>query len=229
MGPSSRGDLGFGRKPDKLLTMTIDVVNNNMTTYDAVLRPDLESIRAFTRVFDALWREGANMSDRQLAQNGGRQAGPPAAPGKSDLLRRKPLDIGVLNGHLGYFIRRLQVWVFQDFIRTLAPVDIRPAQYSVLVVIAANPGLSQSDLADLLGIERARLVRLLDKLERRGLTQRLSSRTDRRSHALRLTPDGQKTLKRAKMLAALHEARLVEKLGADQRRSMIDVMRTFER
>ena len=43
---------------------------------------------------------------------------------------RKPLDIGVLNEHLGYFIRRLQVWVFQDFIRTLAPVDIRPAQYS---------------------------------------------------------------------------------------------------
>ena len=169
------------------------------------------------------------MSDRQPAQNGGRRAGLPAAPGKSAPLRRKPLDIGVLNGHLGYFIRRLQVWVFQDFIRTLAPIDIRPAQYSVLVVIAANPGLSQSDLADLLGIERARLVRLLDKLERRGLTQRLSSRTDRRSHALRLTSDGQKTLKRAKMLATLHEARLAEKLGADQRRSMIDVMRTFER
>mgnify|MGYP003694514055 CR=1 FL=1 len=106
---------------------------------------------------------------------------------------RKSLDIGVLNEHLGYFIRRLQVWVFQDFIRTLAPVDIRPAQYSVLVVIAANPGLSQSDLADRLGIERARLVRVLDKLERRGLTQRLASPTDRRSHALRLTREGQKT------------------------------------
>ena len=40
----------------------------------------------------------------------------------------------------------------------------------MLVVIAGNPGLSQSDLAALLGIERARLVRLLDKLEKRGLT-----------------------------------------------------------
>ena len=56
---------------------------------------------------------------------------------------------------------------------------------SVLIVIAANPGLSQSDLADTLGIERARLVRLLDRLEKRGLTQRLNSRTDRRSHALK--------------------------------------------
>jgi DNA-binding MarR family transcriptional regulator len=168
------------------------------------------------------------MSDRGLAENGGR----PALPGRSDRLRRngrRPLDIGVLNKHLGYFIRRLQVWVFQDFIRTLAPIDIRPAQYSVLVVIAANPGLSQSDLADTLGIEPARLVRLLDKLEKRGLTRRLNSRTDRRSHALQLTPAGRKTLQRAKALAAVHEARLVERLGADERRSMIDVMRNFER
>ncbi len=198
--------------------MTIDVVNNNMTTYDAVLRPGRKA--------------GGRERTCRIDNSRKTAAGRPACrrhPARALRYRRKPLDIGVLNGHLGYFIRRLQVWVFQDFIRTLAPIDIRPAQYSVLVVIAANPGLSQSDLADLLGIERARLVRLLDKLERRGLTQRLSSRTDRRSHALRLTPDGQKTLKRAKMLAALHEARLAEKLGADQRRSMIDVMRTFER
>ncbi len=141
----------------------------------------------------------------------------------------KSLDIGVLNDHLGYFIRRLQVWVFQDFIRTLAPLEIRPAQYSVLVVIAANPGLSQSDLADRLGIERARLVRLLDRLEKRGLTRRLKSRTDRRSHALRLTRAGQRILKRAMLLAALHEAQLVEKLGVEQRKSMIDILKHFER
>jgi DNA-binding MarR family transcriptional regulator len=172
------------------------------------------------------------MSDRRLAQDGARRAAAPVALGKTEQGRRrsrKALDLDVLNGHLGYFIRRLQVWVFQDFIRTLAVIDIRPAQYSVLVVIAANPGISQSDLADTLGIERARLVRLLDKLGKRGLTQRLDSRTDRRSHALRLTRAGQKTLKRAKMLAGLHEARLVEKLGAEQRRAMLDVLRTFDR
>ena len=32
-------------------------------------------------------------------------------------------------GHLGYSVRRLQVWIFQDFVRTLAAFDIRPAQY----------------------------------------------------------------------------------------------------
>jgi DNA-binding MarR family transcriptional regulator len=169
------------------------------------------------------------MPDGRLAHDGARRRGSPATSGRPPQYARKnggqSLDIGVLNDHLGYFIRRLQVWVFQDFIRTLAPIDIRPAQYSVLVVIAGNPGLSQSDLAALLGIERARLVRLLDKLDKRGLTRRLASRTDRRSHALRLTGDGQRVLKRAKMLAAVHEARLVDKLGAEQRRTLIDLMR----
>src|SRR5690348_16309234 len=70
-------------------------------------------------------------------------------------------DLGALDGHLGYFIRRLQIWVFQDFIRTLAPLEISPAQFSVLSVIHANEGLSQAELGNTLAIERARLVRLL--------------------------------------------------------------------
>src|SRR5262249_12790517 len=159
--------------------------------------------------------DGGNaMSDRGLARRGPRRPHARVPSRQQERKhRRRSLDIGVLNDHLGYFLRRLQVWVFQDFIRTLAPIDIGPAQYSVLVVIAANPGLSQSDLADRLGIERARLVRLLDRLERRGLTQRLPSRTDRRSHALRLTREGQRILKLAKMLAGQHETHLAERLG----------------
>ena len=169
------------------------------------------------------------MSDRRLAYRSARPARSSRPVGPAEKNGRKPIAIGVLNDHLGYFIRRLQIWVFQDFIRSLASIDIRPAQYSVLVVIAANPGLSQSDLAVTLAIERARLVRLLDKLEKRGLTQRLSSRTDRRSHALRLTRHGQKILRRAKALAAAHEARLDTMLGTEQRKLMIDLLKCFDR
>ncbi len=89
------------------------------------------------------------------------------AAGKTATPRRSPptvSDIGALKGHLGYFIRRLQIWVFQDFIRTLAEIDISPAQFSVLAVIYANEGLSQAELGNTLAIERARLVRLLNRL-----------------------------------------------------------------
>ena len=137
------------------------------------------------------------------------------------------IDLGVLNRHLGYFVRRLQVAIFQDFIRRLSGIDISPAQFSVLVVIGANEGLSQSQLAATLGIERARLVRMLHLLDRRGLTERLPSSADGRRHALRLTRDGQTVLKRAEELAAQHEDGLKPKLGAERYRLLLDALREF--
>lgn len=154
---------------------------------------------------------------------------PAAAP-----LRKRPLptrvspvaiDLGVLNDHLGYFVRRLQVWVFQDFIRRLSHIDISPAQFSVLVIIGANEGLSQSELAATLGIERARMVRMLHLLDRRGLTERLPSSADGRRHALRLTRAGEAQLKQAKALAAQHESSLLPKLGPDRYRMVLEALR----
>ena len=49
--------------------------------------------------------------------------------------RAEKLSLGQLNHHLGFFLRRLQIWVFQDFIQTLAPMKVRTAQYSVLLII----------------------------------------------------------------------------------------------
>jgi DNA-binding MarR family transcriptional regulator len=135
------------------------------------------------------------------------------------------IDLGVLNVHLGYFVRRIQVWIFQDFIRRLAPIDISPAQFSVLVIIGANEGLSQSELAATLGIERARLVRMLHLLDRRGLTERLPSSDDGRRHALRLTRAGQAQLRQAQALAAQHEAGLLPKLGAERYRLLLGALR----
>jgi DNA-binding MarR family transcriptional regulator len=149
---------------------------------------------------------------------------------KTASLRRRSapvIDLGVLNERLGYFARRLQVWIFQDFIRRLASIDISPAQFSVLVVISNNPGLSQMELAATLGIERARLVRLLHRLESRGLTQRLPSSTDGRRHALRLTRDGHKLLAQALALAEEHEAALKDKLGPARYQRLLEELREF--
>jgi DNA-binding MarR family transcriptional regulator len=142
--------------------------------------------------------------------------------------RGKPeIALGVLNERLGYFVRRAQVWIFQDFIAQLSALELRPAQFSVLAVIAANAGLSQAELAGTLGIERARLVRLLHRLERRGLTQRLPSTADGRRHALRLTRAGRRVLARAKTQSARHEAGLRQRLGPKRYRMLIEALREF--
>lgn len=142
-------------------------------------------------------------------------------------VKRPEVDLGVLNERLGYFIRRLQVWVFQDFIRRLSRLDLSPAQFSVIVVVGANPGLSQAQLAGTLGIERARLVRLLHRLEQRGLTERRPSAADGRRHALVLTRGGEKMLAEATKLAELHEDGLKQKLGAKQHKTLLEMLRAM--
>jgi len=143
--------------------------------------------------------------------------------------RRSPADklaLGQLDKHLGYFVRRLQIWIFQDFIRTLAPMHVRPAQYSVLLIVEANPGRTQAAIAQALGIERARLARMLHELERRGWISRADGR-DARSHALHLTGDGEKASAKIKRLAERHEAQLVAYLGRKRCKQLMDALHEF--
>lgn len=137
------------------------------------------------------------------------------------------IGLDALAGHAGYAVRRFQIWIFQDFIRTLGNVDIRPTQYSVMTVIGANPGLSQMAVAKRLGIERARLVHLLDSLEHRNLVSRIRSATDRRSHALHLTARGRTALAQFKRLAAEHERHVAEKIGKENRERLLQILSAF--
>lgn len=137
------------------------------------------------------------------------------------------LHLGEIENHLGYFLRRLQVWVFQDFIAALGTMKLRPAQYSVLLVIAANPGRSQAEVGRTLNIERARLARMLHELEKRKWIRRNESERDARSHSLRLTADGERALATIAALAAEHEARVTAYVGKERREQLMQLLREF--
>jgi DNA-binding MarR family transcriptional regulator len=140
---------------------------------------------------------------------------------------RAKLDIGKLNEHVGYFVRRLQREVFKDFMQTLAPLDVRPAQYSVLLLIASNSGRSQSEIGQALDIERAALAKMLHELEEHGWVKRVPSITDGRSHSLFLTPGGRESLERIKALATEHESHMTRLLGKRRRQQLIKLLKDF--
>lgn len=123
------------------------------------------------------------------------------------------IDVGPLSRMIGYALRRAQLAVFDDFIASLAEMNLRPAQFSVLLVLDRAPGSTQSALAASLGIKRANFVAMMDELEHRGLAERTVSPSDKRSHAIFLTEKGRKTLERARALAQRHENRQIAKLG----------------
>ncbi len=135
------------------------------------------------------------------------------------------VKIGDLSGFLGYSLKRAQLRIFEDFIGCVAPLQLTPAQFSVLMLVDANPGRNQTEIASTLGILRPNFVALLDELESRDLCVRIRSSNDRRSHILRLTEKGRAVLSRArKLIETRHEARLRELLGNENRDLLLTML-----
>jgi DNA-binding MarR family transcriptional regulator len=140
------------------------------------------------------------------------------------------LELGELSGLLGYALKRAQVRVFDDFSRCVAPLQLTPAQLSVLLLLERNPGCNQTEIAGTLGILRPNLVPMLDGLESRDLCLRTRSTADRRSHELMLTDKGRAVLARAKkLISTKHETRLNELLGPENREALLAMLARIAR
>jgi DNA-binding MarR family transcriptional regulator len=158
------------------------------------------------------------------APRSGRKA-PAEAPAEA-----AALQMGELSELLGYSLKRAQLKIFEDFLRCVAPLQLTPAQFSVLLLLDKNPGRNQTEIAGTLGILRPNFVAMLDNLESRDLCARIRSANDRRSHILVLTDKGRAVLARAKKLvAAKHEARLNELLGPASRAALLEMLTKIAR
>ncbi len=133
------------------------------------------------------------------------------------------LDHGILPDLIGYQLRLAQVALFRDFERTVGDLGISPGRVGVLVLVDANPGLTQSRLAKAVGLDRSTLVPVLDDLERRGLLERRQG-TDRRTNGLWLTPPGKKFLARIKRRIVAHERRIVGDMSAKEREQLVSLL-----
>src|SRR5882762_7737178 len=75
------------------------------------------------------------------------------------------LQMGELSELLGYSLKRAQLKVFEDFLHCVAPLQLTPAQFSVLLLLEKNPGRNQTEIANTLGILGPNFVAMLDGLE----------------------------------------------------------------
>jgi DNA-binding MarR family transcriptional regulator len=136
-------------------------------------------------------------------------------PSKTAKKTAEDLEFGVLNESLGYLIRQLQLQVYSDFNKFFSEYEVTPAQFAVLEVLANNPGIHATPLANALGIKRPNLVGLLDKLALRDFIERRPFPTDPRAHALYLTDTGEKLMAKLHECFYAHENGLKHKLGED--------------
>lgn len=155
-----------------------------------------------------------------------------AAKNASAKTANKALDIdgidalnrGMLPGLIGYQLRLAQVAIFRDFKRTLGKHDITPGLFGVLVLIEANAGMKQSDLARAMHLDRSTVVNVIDNLEAMKLVERRAANGDRRSKALFLTAGGKRLLQRLKPQVREHERRLTRNFTPSDQQKLVGLL-----
>lgn len=147
---------------------------------------------------------------------------PTDAPGTSP---PNNVDTGILPQLLGYNLRRAQIALWRDFTYTVGKGEVRPGLFSLLVLVEANPGIAQVDLAHQLDIDKATIVSLIDRLERERWVRRERSRADRRRQGIFLTEPGRRGLKTLRRNMLTHEKRFTGRFTPGELRQLIAMLR----
>ncbi|MFK0384219.1 MULTISPECIES: MarR family winged helix-turn-helix transcriptional regulator [Rhizobium/Agrobacterium group] len=131
------------------------------------------------------------------------------------------IDYGLLSNAISYHLRHSQLAVANSFADVLAEQGLRPADFSVLVIVGGNPGLKQSDVAEALGIQRANFVAIVDSMEEKDLLVRRKSEDDRRVHFLDMTKKGVGLLDSLSAKWRDREEKLIDKIGGEKARDKL--------
>ena len=134
------------------------------------------------------------------------------------------VDYDLLDELLGYALRRAQVALFHAFYQATRGMDITPPRFTALVIIGANPGLSQSVLGRVLGIARSGAMHLTDWFEGRGLVERKHRPNDGRAWGLYLTRRGEELVARMKARVLQYDRDRARALSARERRELLRLL-----
>jgi DNA-binding MarR family transcriptional regulator len=118
--------------------------------------------------------------------------------------------IDPLRNFPGYSLRRASLTEIGELAHRLARLRLRPTEASVLVVIDANPGITQSEVGRVLEIALPNMTTLTARLINRDLIVR--ERVDGRSQGLSLSSVGRQLTKKAQQAMTEHEASLLAKI-----------------
>src|SRR5207253_11258536 len=83
---------------------------------------------------------------------------------------------------------------------------------------------TQIELATATATDRTAMVYVLDELERKGLVERMPNPDDRRSYLIHLTPQGERTQRKAAAELAKQADTLLKPLAATERRQLVDLL-----
>jgi len=145
--------------------------------------------------------------------------------GKNGEAVAESINFGPLEHWVGFNLRMAQEHAFQAFSRRSQEIGENPGRFATLMLIARNPGISQTELSHANGRDKSSLTPVVEDLVRRGLVERKRTRADRRAYRLNVTLAGKKTLTMLTRCARRHERVLDRIIGQRDRNRFVQILK----
>lgn len=129
------------------------------------------------------------------------------------------------DSNIGFLVHDVARLMRTMYDRRMAPLGVTRSQWWVLNHLYFHEGISQTELAAMLEIEKAALGRLLDRMEAKDWIERRPDEQDKRTKRVFLTESVQPTLQKMRDLAAVTRDEAVRTLDGSERRVLTDILR----
>lgn len=125
---------------------------------------------------------------------------------------------------IGHYVKRAEQALMARKAQALRAVDLTVPQYTALLVLADNPGLSGAQLARRCYVTPQTMAALLTNLEAKSLVTRRASTVHSQVMQTALTRHGRALLRKADRLAVAIESRLAGAFAADDGKRLIEML-----
>ena len=121
-----------------------------------------------------------------------------------------------LKDYFGYCLFKAANRIRTMLDHALTPHQLQSIHFGILSILNQGDVISQIHMGDEMGIDKASMVKLIDKLESLKLVERNGDPDDRRIKLLKITANGKKVFIQAKKLACGVESELLKNLSAKE-------------
>ena len=140
---------------------------------------------------------------------------------------RKSINGFDLSQSPSHLLRRCLQYANDLFSHEPTASHLTKQQYTVLVAVEQNEGVSQTDLVALTGIDRSTLAEMIRRMIEKGLLSRERTESDQRANAVRLAAGGRKALRGARAANDRVERALLLALPAADRAKFSRMLSTI--
>jgi DNA-binding MarR family transcriptional regulator len=134
------------------------------------------------------------------------------------------LDQSGLMHLVGYATTRAAVELKKSFQKHLGPMKLKAVEFSILVLVDTNPEVNQKQLGLALEVSAPNLAVTLDRMAQQGWVRRERSERDRRAQLIKLTPEGQALVTRARKIGQTMENDALKVLTPGERALLMELL-----